>query len=232
MTIYIYSVKICRHVIDNYLIYNYNCTGVWKQVIWHTGVHLWQSWDKISQNKSHTCSQLYFLSPCTATAGGYVQALITICNRQVWLNITTPERRDTNFPFSGLISLFNHLCDLLWGWRLGFYQHKEEDWVQIQSHIPLANRSEAEPSPRQPIGRQIDGDVIIEQSSACATKTAEMSAKVKTGLSRVIVYNLCRCPLTASPRPFTNSNSLEWRKPDWWQASRPPRLVQQTGTAH
>lgn len=169
------------------------------------------------------CSQLYFLSPCTTTAGGYVQALITICNRQVWLNITTLERRDTNFPFSGLISLFNHLCDLLWGWRLGFYQHKEEDWVQIQSHIPLANRSEAEPSPWQPIGRQIDGDVVIEQSSTCATKTTEMSARVKPCLVRVIVHQLCRCPLTASPRPFTNSNSLEWRDPEWWRESRPPR---------
>lgn len=40
--------------------------------------------------------------PNFTTATSHVLALITICNRQDWLNITTPEKKDMNSSFSGL----------------------------------------------------------------------------------------------------------------------------------
>ncbi len=68
-------------------------------------------------------------------------------------------------------------------------------------------------------------------TSAHATKTDEMLAKIKprkeislSRLARVILHQFCRCPLTASPLPFTNS-SLERRKPNWWWKSGPPGSV-------
>lgn len=78
----------------------------------------------ISQKKSHMYGQAHFLSCSITTATGHVLALITICNRQVWLNITTLEMKDMNSSFSGLISLPTVCCSEHATW---FFQHKEED---------------------------------------------------------------------------------------------------------